>query len=169
MNKQLLLLMVTPMLLAMPSMASAQRDDVQWESRTIPYDGGPVRPGAELDGSLNPLSWIGGIGFLAGYGVLIYPATARPEALIPLAGPWMALSDQVTWNGFSTVDRILCVLGGVLQPAGIVMSIIGLLSPNLRLVFTAPVGGPSAYDSASISFEPSAPSADAGASIVVRW
>ena len=114
-------MMLTLLALLVPELAHAQRDDVQWEERTVAYDGGPVRPGAELDGHLNPLSWLGGIGFVAGFALSIYPATARPEAVIPIVGPWLAISDQVTWNGFSDLDVAFCVIAGILQPAGIVV------------------------------------------------
>ncbi len=153
-----------------PARASAQQDDVQWESRTIPHSGGPVRPGAELDGSVNPLAWIGGIAFVGGYAVSIYPATARAEAAIPIVGPWLAISDQLTWNGFSDVDRALCVVAGILQPVGLAVGIFGLLTPHLRLVFTAPVGQPSPNETTySMTIVPAAPGADAGLSLRVEW
>jgi hypothetical protein len=163
-------------LLAVPERALAQlppgesHDDVQWEVRTMPYSGGPVRPGAELDGTLNALSWIGGVGFIAGYAISIYPATQRPEAAIPFVGPWLAMSDQLTWNGFSDLDVALCVVAGILQPAGIVVGILGLLNPHMTLVYTAPIGEPSPNDTIySMRLLPTAPGADAGITLAVDW
>lgn len=166
----LVILMLLPLMLPERALAQHVRDDVQWEERTTPYHGGPVRPGAELDGHLNPLSWLGGLGFVAGFALTIYPATARPEAVIPIVGPWLAISDQLTWNGFSELDIALCVIGGILQPVGIVVGILGLLNPHLTLVYTAPVGSPSPNETIySMSFRPDAPGADVGASLSLEW
>jgi hypothetical protein len=56
---------------------------------------------------------------------------------IPVAGPWMALNDWNTCNGTqllcssSNTDKALLIADGVVQAAGLVVMIDGLMEPTL--------------------------------------
>lgn len=142
-------------------------DDVEWETRSIRYEGGPVRPGAEVEGSLSVWTWIGGGAFIGGYAISLYGASIRGYSAIPFVGPWIAAfaSENDRWGG---VDTAFAIISGVLQPAGLVVMIYGLLNPSLRLVFDAPIGGPSPHET-RFSVLPAASGADVGATLSVRW
>jgi hypothetical protein len=146
------------------------RDDVPWEERRAPYDGGPIRPGGQLEGSISGWVWLGVAGFAGGFALsLVGVANGRSHAAIPLAGPWLALAnvdgDDLQWEAGSTAAM---VFAGLLQPAGIAVFVGGLLNPNLYVVYDAPVGRPSPFEAARLRLLPWAPGADVGVGLALE-
>lgn len=149
----------------------AARDDVEWEERRVSYGGGPIRPGGQLEGSTSGFVWLGVGGFAGGFvlSTLIGVANDRSYAAIPLVGPWMAVGnafgDREPWPSGAIAAT---VIGGLLQPAGIAFFIGGLLSPNLYVVYDAPVGRPSPFEAARLRWAPGAPGAEVGVSLALE-
>jgi len=129
--------------------ASQAPDDVAWEERRVPYDGEPVRPGAQLDGSTSGLVWAGALIFALSYtigGVYVgLPDDDDPDgsfdgrAMIPLVGPLLA---EIS---------VLSVLTTVGEVAGVVLFVVGLLQPSLTLVYDAPQASGAPYAAARLA------------------
>lgn len=145
------------------------RDDVQWEERRAPYDGGPIRPGAQLEGSVSALVWLGVVGLAGGFGLSIVLGVVNERAYgaIPIAGPWLAVAnvgnDGLSWETPTVAGM---VVAGILQPVGVALIAIGAVTPNLSLVYDAPVGAPDGY--ARLRLAPFAPGAEAGVSLTLE-
>ncbi|MEC7523056.1 MAG: hypothetical protein VYE22_24475 [Myxococcota bacterium] len=148
---------------AMP--AAGGRDDVQWEERRDRYFGGPVRPGAQVDGSISPFVWMGVGGFAGGYVLTLLYAGGQEIAAVPIVGPWLAIANVSGGQPLEGTGTALMVIGGLLQPAGIVFGVYGLLNPDLFLVYDAPVGQASPFETAAVRLLPGAPGADLGATV----
>ncbi len=159
-------------LLVFAGTAAAQpRDDVPWEERRIPYDGGPIRPGAQIHGEYDGGLMSAGISsLLGGYALtLLGLATdpVRPGFLIPLAGPWLeafGVFSPVTDPGVA----VLLIVPGVLQAAGVALIIAALALPNYWLVFDAPIGQPSPFQVSRIEIVPTVSSREIGLNLVVE-
>lgn len=149
--------------------ASPAIDDVAWEERVISYTGGPIRPGAQLDSTISSWTWIGVGGFVGGYALSLWGAgEGRDYAAIPFVGPWLAAAGALGGQPWEGVGPAVMVLAGLLQPAGVVFAIFGLLNPDLYLVFDAPVGQASSFQPIRAGLVPGAVGADVGASVVVE-
>lgn len=150
-----------------PNAESATTDDVDWETRSIPYDGGPIRPGAEIEGSISAWTWVGGSALLGGWAISATGATPRTYSIIPFAGPWIAAfaTENDDWSDSQTVFMIV---SGVLQPAGLIVLMYALFNPSLSLVYDAPIGAPSPHET-RLSLLPGASGADFGATLSIRW
>lgn len=149
--------------------AGATIDDVVWEERVVPYTGGPIRPGAQLDSSVSIWMWLGVGGFAGGYALSLWGAgEGRDYAAIPFVGPWLAAAGALGGQEWEGAGPALMVMAGLLQPAGVVFAVFGLLNPDLFLVFDAPAGQPSPFQATRMGLVPSAAGADVGASLVVE-
>lgn len=145
--------------------------DLAWETRRVPYLGGPIRPGAQLDARHGPLVGWGAAALVVGYVLnlaVLYDVPndqygdRRPYALIPLVGSWFAATNAFGGDLWSDGLTGLMIVNGVLQAGGLLFLVIGLMTPEQELVFDAPVGQPSPFDSYQVSLVPSAPGADIG-------
>jgi hypothetical protein len=130
------------------------QDDVAWEERKEPYDGGVLRPGMQLEGHVNWVTFGGVAGFVIGWAFGFYLVSEHGAvAVIPFAGGLLAEVAPLT------------VIGAILQPLGVAAFIYGLATPRMYVVYDAPVGSPS-ISTARVDFTPGAPGADLGASLV---
>lgn len=145
-------------------------DDVEWEERVISYDGGPIRPGAQLDSRVSAWTWIGLAGFAGGYALSLYGAgQGRDYAAIPFVGPWLAAGGALGGQEWDGAGPFLMVLAGLLQPAGVAVGIFGLLNPDLYLVYDAPTDATAdPFQTSRISVVPGAAGAELGASLVME-
>lgn len=148
-------------------MASAH-DDAEWEERRDRYFGGPVRPGAQVDGSVSPFTWMGLGGFAGGYILSLIYSGGQAVAAVPFAGPWLAIGNVSGGQPLEGTGVALMVISGLLQPAGVAAGIYGLLNPDLFLVYDAPVGAPTPFQTASVRILPGAPGADLGVALHVE-
>jgi len=148
--------------------AEPVRDDVQWEQRRERYDGGPIRPGWQLHGTISPKVWIGVGSFVAGY-IVGGVAARQGVGWIPFAGPWVAIAsppeEDENEGGYSGVNYALLVIGGLAQLAGTGIAIWGILDPNLYVIYDAPVGSPPLQ----ARLQPGASGSDLGLSFSLRW
>lgn len=143
-------------------------EDAQWEQRRESYRGGPIRPGGELERSANPLFGAGitvfALSFAFSFAGL---AEDRGYAIIPLVGPWLAATDAL--GGAPSNDLApFMVIDGIAQAAGLVMLVIGALTPEEHVIYDAPVGAPPRYDQARLHLRFGAPGAELGASLVLE-
>jgi hypothetical protein len=143
----------------------APRDDVQWETRHVAWDGGPVRPGAELDAHVSRWVLTGTVALVVGYAGSFLGLDPRAGSIIPLVGPWLSVAgvfDEEPWEDEQTV---FMVLSGVLQAGGLLAIILGALNPRYEIVYDAPVGSPPL----TVSWAPGAEGADVGSSLRVDF
>jgi hypothetical protein len=89
----------------------------------------------------------GAVTFVASYGAALIASgvSDHPGAdrlTIPIAGPWLALND---WGNCpiqnpncnqDTADKVLLVVDGVFQAAGVITMVEGLLDPSRHVVVT---------------------------------
>jgi hypothetical protein len=112
--------------------------------REMPYNGGPVPPGAVVE-TRRMMSLVigGGVLFGVGYLVSVLDATGNGSITcatsscgaswlyVPIVGPWVALG----YSGHPTADDVFIVLDGVAQAVGVVGFVVGMLNSRQVLVF----------------------------------
>jgi hypothetical protein len=128
-------------------------------ARTIPYDGGPIPPGAKLTDD-KPLKWLGYTGLIGlavnylasvvmvfattrcGSGFTNYCHSYSGWLFVPLAGPWMGFAlfnpndpDQIPG------EVPFYILEGILQPVSLAAMIIGFAYVKQKMTVLEPVTG----------------------------
>ncbi|HEY2406539.1 MAG TPA: hypothetical protein VGI10_11085, partial [Polyangiaceae bacterium] len=130
--------------LLVPRMASAQ----QVESETVTEKGGPSQ------GMLASGIVTGGISYsIAAYVALTSNVSADHRMVVPLAGPWLALSGRPACGGFTgrscdteSSNKVLIATDGVFQAVGAFLIIDAFLNPRTTTVTrTARVERPPVY------------------------
>jgi hypothetical protein len=165
--------MLALLVLAESQTALAQvspRDDVQWEVRRLPYDGGPIRPGAQLQGSANGALIGAGAGvFLLSYAVGLIALDARgPEVAIPVVGPWLGAFGALSNTAWQDLFSPMLIVTGITQLAGLAMLVAGLLTPHYHLVYDAPAGERSPFEVSRVDLLPGAAGAELGLTLRVE-
>lgn len=142
------------------------QSDVAWEERRESYGGQPLRPGSQIEYSASPLVPVGAVMFGVGFAIGVGGAIAgRPEAAIPLAGPWLAAADVFARGGWDDIAAVAMGVAGAVQLVGLGLLIVGIAIPDRYVIYDAPVGAPSPY---AIRLTPSAGPGTVGLTLSVE-
>jgi hypothetical protein len=151
------------------------RDDVAWREARVPYQGGPLRPGMQLDERTNVLPVYGGVlldALALSFSIASSLRSGQTVGVVPIAGPFIAAANSYSTppdpgTGVNPSDYgIAFILEGLMGVAGTALLTYGLLRPVRQVVYDAPEGNPAR--GSILALIPSAPGATFGASAVLR-
>jgi hypothetical protein len=154
----------------MEASAPAVQDDVPWHETSAPYQGGPIRPGAQLDERMNvPFVSGGTIAIVVGLVLKAYGGgfANEPISLVPLVGPFVAGANAASTANDATNDisstAAYYYIAGALEVLGTAALTYGLLFPRRTLVYAEPARRGFGM---TMAMAPGAPGAAMGASLV---